>query len=76
MPTTRKLSSRPSTNAARPLRPGPATTCAEVSRKPSGVSATALPAPAGTCRRDRGRITRRFATDGDSSSATSTTTRE
>ena len=58
-------------------RPGPATTCAEVSRNPSGVSATALPAPAGTCPPPRARrITRRFATDGASRSATSTTMRE
>ena len=58
------------------MRPGPETTWAEVSRKPSGVSATALPAPAGTCPTLLRRITRRFATDGASRSATPTTTRE
>ena len=49
------------------------TTCAEVSKKPSGVSATALPAPAGTWPPRPRRMTRRLATDGISRSATATT---
>ena len=49
----------------------PATTCAEVSTKPSGVITTPLPPPS-----RRPRATRRFATDGESLRATSVTTRE
>ena len=44
--------------------------------KPSGVSATALPAPAGTTPPRVRRLTRRLATDGESRWATCTTTRE
>ena len=78
VPTISKLKSRPSTNVARPRRgERPLTTCAEVSRKPSGVSTTPLPAPAGTWPPPRPRrVTRRLATDGDSASATPTTVRE
>ncbi len=65
---TDALSSRPSVNDARTRgRPEP-TTCAEVSRKPSGVTTTPEPLPP--------RPTRRFATDGASVSATYVTTRE
>ncbi len=66
-PTTSKRRSAPSEKVARPRSELP-TTWADVSRKPSGVSATALPAPR--------RITRRLATDGVTRSATSTTARE
>ena len=75
-PTTRKPISRPSTNVARPTRPRPATTWAEVSRKPSGVSTTALPAPTGTCPRRVARSTRRLATLGARRSTTPETVRE
>ena len=54
------VSSRPSVNDARTLRER-WTTCADVSRKPSGVIATALPPPPRA---------RRLATDGLSRSAT------
>ena len=45
----------------------PATTCAEVSTKPSGVITTPLPPPSTRRPRDR-RDTRRFATEGESRS--------
>ena len=59
-----------------PRRLRPATTCAEVSRKPSGVSTTPLPAPAGMCPARVRRVTRRLATEGERRSATPTTVRE
>ena len=75
-PTTEKRSSRPSTNDTRPPLPGPATTCAEVSMKPSGVSTTALPPPAGMAPRRVRLVMRRFATEAPSRSATAVTVRE
>ncbi len=75
-PTTSKRSSRPSAKLARPPRAERPTTWAEVSRKPSGVSATALPAPEGTWPPRTRRITRRLTTDGPTASATATTARE
>src|SRR5207245_1084321 len=75
-PTTVKSTSRPSTNDARPRESVRATTCAEVSMKPSGVITTALPPPS-TRRPPRARReTRRLATEGASRSATPTTVRE
>jgi hypothetical protein len=65
-PTTSARKVRPSVNVA-VARRARATTCAEVSRNPSAVIATALPAPLPTWR---------FATEGESRSATSVTTRE
>ena len=59
-------------NDARARERAPATTCAQVSRKPSGVITTPEPAPASRPRRPM----RRFATDGPSFSATPVTTRE
>jgi hypothetical protein len=44
--------------------------------KPSGVSTTALPPPEGTAPRRVRRVTRRFATDAPSRSATAVTVRE
>ena len=80
-PVTSNGTSRPSTNEATPPRGGPprrpATTCADVSRKPSAVSTIALPAPTATCSPSRRRpSTRRLATDGASASATPDTVRE
>ena len=76
LPTTENRISRPSTNEARPPLSRRATTCADVSRYPSGVSTTALPPPAGNWPRRVRRVTRRFATDGASRSATPVTARE
>ena len=75
-PTTSKRSSRPSAKPARPWPDERPTTWAEVRRKPSGVSTTALPAPAGTWPPRLRRITRRLATEGVSRSATAITARE
>ena len=75
-PTTSKRCSLPSANVARPRAAERATTWADVSRKPSGVSTTALPAPAGSCPPRVRRVTRRLATDGASLSATAMTARE
>jgi hypothetical protein len=61
---------------ARPRVSERPTTCAFVTRKPSGVSTTALPAPAGSCPPRVRRMTRRLATDGASRSATAITARE
>ena len=68
--------SRPSVNDARPAVERSATTCAEVSRKPSAVSTTALPAPVVAWPPRTRRMTRRLATDGASLSATEMTMRE
>src|SRR4051794_38207653 len=74
-PTISKLSSRPSTNEARPPAPRPATTCAFDSRKPSGVRTTALPPPEGMRPPRARRGTRRVETDGASRPDTVVTTR-
>jgi hypothetical protein len=72
VPTTRTRTSRPSVNDARIRRAVPSTTWAEVSRKPSGVITTPDPPPATRPRE----LSRRFATDGATFSATCVTTRE
>ncbi len=52
----------------------PSTTWADVSRKPSGVNTIALPAPTGSWRPSRLRVSRRrLATEAASASATPTT---
>ena len=71
-PTIRSVSSRPSVNEPRTRAAAPSTTCAEVSRKPSGVKTTPEPAPVVRPRR----VSRRLATDGDTVAATCVTTRE
>ena len=76
LPTTSKSSSRPSTKEARPRPSVRATTCAEVSVKPSGVTTTALPPPSWMRPPRTRRATRRFATDGARRSATEVTARE
>ena len=65
---------RRTTRAAAPL--GAATTCAEVSMKPSGVITTARRRPSSVRPPRTRRATRRFATDGASRSATRVTARE
>src|SRR5579862_2449982 len=72
-PTTRSSRSVPSTNAATP-RSEPATTWADVTRKPSGVNATAEPDPPGP--QPPCRWIRTLATDGMSASATELTAAE
>ena len=73
---TSNSSSRPSTNDARPRPSVRATTCAEVSMKPSGVITTPLPPPSRMRPPRTRRDTRRFATEGESRSATVVTARE
>ena len=75
VPTILMSSSRPSTSVAIP-RSVPSTTCAEVSRKPSLVTATALPLPSTRRGAPTRRHTRRLATAGDTTSATRVTTCE
>ena len=70
MPTMSNENSRPSVKDAWPRRREPATTCAEVSRNPSGVSTMPLPAPTGICPPRTRRVTRRLATLGASASTT------
>ena len=72
-PTSLNSCSLPSTNEARPEPSVWATTCAEVSRNPSGVITTALPPPSSLRPPRTRRETRRLATDGASFSATDVT---
>jgi hypothetical protein len=67
---TVKGASRPSVNVALPPR-APSTTCADVTRNPSGVMTTPDPLPS-----PRRRATERLATDGRRRSATRVTTVE
>src|SRR3954447_2632547 len=75
-PTISNENSRPSVKDALPRWRAPATTWADVSRKPSGVRAMPLPAPAGTCPPRTRRVMRRLATLGATASTTPTTVRE
>ena len=75
-PTSSAVISRPSTNDASTFPSVPATTWAEVSRKPSGVITTPLPPPTALRPPRTRRETRRLATDGESFSAIVTTARE
>src|SRR4051794_1189192 len=75
-PTISNENSRPSVKDALPRWRAPATTWADVSRKPSGVRAMPLPAPAGTCPPRTRRVMRRLATLGATASTTPTTARE
>src|ERR1022692_2699559 len=72
-PRTRNRSCRPSARSSRPPSP-PATTCAEVTRYPSELNATAEPLPSGE--RPPREVTCTAATDGASSAATCVSVRE
>jgi hypothetical protein len=74
-PTTSKRSSRPSAIEARPFST-PSTTWAEVTRKPSGVIATAEPEPCAWRPPGSRRLIRRLATERVTRSATPATTWE
>src|SRR6185312_3767127 len=76
VPTTSTPTSLPSTNDARTPEVPLATTCAEVSMKPSGVTTTPLPPPSRRRPPRTRRETRRLATEGERRSATVVTARE
>ena len=76
VPTTSTPTSEPSTKEARTPAVPLATTCAEVSMKPSGVTTKPLPPPSIRRPPRTRRETRRLATEGERRSATAMTARE